>query len=121
MYLKISISAVNISETMKFAWIKKIGFAIINNISIRIGQSTIDTHYSKWLDIWHSLTRNIKHDVGYNKMLGDIPELTKYNNKSKKKFDLFIPLRFWFNKFTGLALPIISTFYDDIYVIMIIL
>ena len=32
------------------------------------------------------------HDEGYNKMIGNIPYLTEFNNKQKGTFKIYIPL-----------------------------
>ena len=114
MYLKIKISKVILPENGKFAWIKRLGHAIIKNISISIGGIIIDKHIGTWLDIWYELARNGEHEKGYKKLIGETNELIKYNNKNKPEYELFIPLKFWFNKNIGLALPIINIQYHKI-------
>ncbi len=92
-------------DSVKFAWCKKIGFAIIKNISIEIGGKLIDKHYGEYLHIWDELTGN--NDEGYNKMIGNIPELYNFST-SKSSYTLYIPLRFWFTRQSGSSLPIVS-------------
>ena len=41
-------------------------------------------------------------------------ELTTFNNEVKDEYTLFIPLKFWFNRHTGLAIPIIALQYHDV-------
>ena len=97
---------------IKFAWAKKIGLAMINNIEMEIGGEVIDRHYGDWLNIWFELTqKNV--DVGFNKMIGNIPELYEFTN-GKDSYELYIPLQFWFCKNTGQALPLISLQYSDV-------
>jgi len=114
MHLRIIIDEVVLLNGMKFSWVQRLGHAMINNVSLTIGGIKIDSQYSKWLDIWYSLTRSQKHDRGYDKMLGDVPELTNYNGDDKKRYTLFVPLKFWFNRHVGLALPMISIHYHDV-------
>jgi len=95
----------------KFAWVKRIGYAIINSVEIEIGGELIDRHYGDWLNIWHELT--IPDRKNLNKILGNIPLLTGYSN-GKQTYRLFIPLAFWFNRVAGLALPVVSLQYNQI-------
>lgn len=95
----------------KFAWVRRMGFAMIKNIEIEIGGELIDRQYGDWLNIWHELT--IPNNKDLSKILGDVKELTDFTN-GKKSYKMFIPLRFWFNRFPGLALPVISLQYTHI-------
>ena len=56
-------------EIKKFAWVKKIGLALINFIEIEVGGVIIDRHYGDWLNIWHELTVSIGLKKSYNKIL----------------------------------------------------
>lgn len=112
-YLVIVINAVNPGSS-SFAWVKRLGHAIIKEVSINIGGTRIDTHYGTWLDIWYELARKGYHEVGYANLIGDVPELTDYNNSVKGPFTLYIPLQFWFNKFVGLSIPLIALQYHEV-------
>lgn len=101
-----------IDTLTKFAWVKKLGFAIINQIEIEIGGQVVDRHYGEWLNLWSELTDR-KDDGGLYKMIGNIPELYDYSN-GKDGYTLFIPLQFWFCRTSGLALPIVSLQYADV-------
>lgn len=102
-------------QKTKFAWIKKIGFGLIKSVEIEINGKVIDKHYGEWLNIWAELTGEIngEHKIGTKYMIGDIPELTDFTS-SKDNYTLYIPLKFWFCKNSGSALPIISLQYCDI-------
>jgi len=112
MYVKICLGKVCPGNS-KFAWVRRLGHAILKEISVDFGGNIIDRQYGTWLDIWYELSRNSDHDVGYAHMIGDIPELTKYNSKDKGEYTLYIPLQFWFNRFTGLAVPLIALQYHE--------
>ena len=101
------------SEYIKFAWVKRIGHAIIDNIDIKIGGESIDKHLGLWIDIWYELTGNHQQSEIYNKMIGDIVELTTFDRTPKPEYKLQIPLNFWFNRFNGLAFPIASLQYSS--------
>jgi Major capsid protein N-terminus/Large eukaryotic DNA virus major capsid protein len=94
-----------------FAWIRNIGFGLINTIDIEIGGELIDRQYGDWLNIWYELTVRDQHQE--NIILGNIPDLINFSN-GKSPYQLFVPLQFWFNRITGLALPIVSLQYNHI-------
>ena len=95
----------------KFAWVRRIGYAIIKTVDIEIGGELIDRQYGDWLNIWHELTVPDRKNI--DKLIGDIEELTDLTN-GKRSYKLFIPLQFWFNRVAGLALPIVSLQYNHI-------
>lgn len=114
MYLKIVIDSFTPNPETKFAWTRRLGHAILKSFEIEIGGVTMDKHIGVWLDIWFELTQSDKNKKGYLKMIGDVPEMTEYNNKTKPEYTIYIPIKFWFNRHTGLALPLISIQYHDI-------
>lgn len=46
-------------EKAKFAWVKRVGFAIIKTIEIEINGRIIDRHYGEWLNLWAELTGDL--------------------------------------------------------------
>lgn len=113
MFLKINLPEID-PERANFAWVRRLGHAIINEIDLEIGGTIIDRQYGIWLDIWYELARQGDHEVGYSRMIGDIDNLTSYNQNIKPEVELFIPLNFWFNKFVGLSIPMIALQYHDV-------
>ena len=101
------------SSIKKFSWVNKPGLALINYIEVEIGGEIVDRHYADWINIWHELTIKMGLRRGYNKMIGNITELTSFTN-SKNSTIVYIPLCFWFCLDTGLALPIIALHHNDI-------
>src|SRR5690606_17498008 len=86
-----------------FAWVRRLGHAIIKNVKIDIGGSEIDKQYATWLDIWYNLTHEENQERGYRNMIGDVDELTRLDAPAsdgtvKNPYRLFIPLQFWFNR-----------------------
>ena len=102
-----------ITNLKKFAWVEKIGIALINYIEFEIGGTIIDRHYGDWLNIWNELTISGGQKHGYNKMIGNIPVLTDFS-LNKNKYILYVPLSFWFCQDTGLCLPLIALSHHDI-------
>jgi len=98
----------------KFAWIKKLGHYIIKKIEVDIGGTIIDRHYNDWINIWHELTKVSFKETIYDKMIGNISELTTYNNKAKPNYILYLPLSFWFNQYNGISIPLVALKYQDV-------
>ena len=121
-------------ELAKFAWIRRVGNFLIDNIELEIGGSRIDKHWGDWMNIWAELTLPVGQRRGYSKMVGDVPELTSLEGVKKvsrvsrdgpvHEFDpsgiikephvLFVPLLFFFNRNVGLALPLIALQYHEV-------
>jgi hypothetical protein len=112
-YVKIILNEVNIPVNNKFAWVRRIGHALIRQVEFELGGTILDRHYGTWLDVWYELARSGDHERGYAHMIGDIPELTTYNGITKPEYTLFVPLQFWFNRHVGLSIPLIALQYHD--------
>jgi len=88
-------------------WVNDIGYALITDVSIEIGDKEIDKHTGEWLNIWSELTTPAEKRQGFNEMIGH------YNvyppvDISDQPVTLTIPLRFWFCNTVGAALPLIA-------------
>jgi hypothetical protein len=104
----------SLSLYAKFAWVHKLGNAIIDRIDVNIGGERIDRHYSDWINIWHELTGHIEQNELYDKLMGNIKELTTFDRHEKPAYTLTIPLSFWFCRKAGLSFPIIALQYSTI-------
>jgi hypothetical protein len=114
-YLFVKLAGVTLSEGSKFAWVRRLGHALIHSVEVEIGGSRIDKQYGVWLDVWYELARHAGDgERGYLKMIGDVPELTTYDDNDKGEYLLYIPLKFWFNRHVGLALPLIALQYHEV-------
>ena len=98
----------------KFAWIDRLGHALIDYIEVTIGGTTIDKHYGRWIDIWYELTGNHKAQIVYDQLIGNVSELTTYDRTTKPSYTIYVPLQFWFCRNNGSALPLVSLEYHDI-------
>ena len=86
-------------------WANDIGHAMIESVSVEIGDKEIDKHTGEWLQIWSSLTVPAEKRDGFAEMTGHwevYPPATPVGSK------LIIPLRFWFCDRIGEALPLIA-------------
>jgi hypothetical protein len=97
----------------KFAWIKNIGHAMIKYVEVECNGIVVDRHYGEWMHLFSSLvTRNI-YDDGFNKMIGNVSELTDFS-ETKDEYILYVPLYFWFCRSPGQALPLVSLQFSSV-------
>lgn len=92
----------------KWAWINRIGYALIKSIEIEIGNKLIDRQYGEWINIWHQ----IKTTNTFDQMIGNIPLLYDYSS-TKPEYSVYVPLPFWFSQCPGNAVPIICLKQDS--------
>ena len=96
------------------ALVPNFGQKLLKTIELEIGGQRIDKHYSEWLYIWNELSLPFGKREGYYKMIG----ANKYNNctllETKKSYELYVPLEFWFCRNVGLALPLIALQYHEV-------
>ena len=112
------------SDKVGFKWIQEIGHYIIDTISLQIGGQTIEVHDSNWNRAQHMIFYEHNHKEGYDKMIGNIPELymdnksIKQDGKAKDQYILMIPINFWFSKDMHPGLPLVAMQYCDVDIIV---
>lgn len=92
--------------TTTHSWVNGIGHAMIDYISIMIGQQEIDRQYGEWMHIWTQLSTPGAKVNGIYNMIGQQEVYTESTQPGPLR--LFIPLRFWFCNNIGLSLPLIA-------------
>ena len=76
---------------------------LIKSVEVEIGGQRIDKQYGDWLNIWAQLTTPASKAEGLQSMLS-----------IGKGAYVYVPLRFWFNRNPGLALPLIALQYHEV-------
>ena len=97
----------NSNTTQTWGYVNKLGYSMIDYVSIYIGGTEIDRHYGNWLNLWHELSSNLGHNDGFNKMIGNISSMTKVD-ENHSAYTLYIPLEFWFCRHYGLSIPLVA-------------
>jgi len=114
MYLRVVLSGFDTKDSGKrWAWVSRVGHALIDNVELEIGGTRIDKQYGNWLNVWYELARNWAHDRGYDIMIGNTAELTTLSQKHDEAI-LYIPLKFFNNRNDGLAIPLIALQYHEV-------
>ena len=81
---------------------------LVKTVEVEIGGQKIDKHYSQWLDIYNELFET-SHD--YRAVMNSGSGKTATNTAD---VTVYVPLRFWFNRNPGLALPLIALQYHEV-------
>jgi len=104
------------SVSPRFSWIEDLGHYIGQYYDLTINNVNIETITSDWMNIWNEVSLPIGHLKGYNKMIGNIDELTNFTSFVKPKRQIKIPLKFYFNRYqnTGMSIPMISLLHSDV-------
>ena len=79
---------------------------LIQTVEVEIGGQKIDKHYSQWLDIYNELFET-SHD--YREVMNTASLVANVTDHT-----FYVPLRFWFNRNPGLALPLIALQYHEV-------
>jgi hypothetical protein len=96
-------------------WTNNTGHAFLKSVEIEIGGQLIDKQYGHWLDVWNELTDHNKFErTLINKHSDKNAYLKKNLSKTLPELQLYIPLKFWFNRNPGLALPLIALQYHEV-------
>jgi len=116
-----------------------ISHALLQYLEIEIGGQLIDRHYGTWLTVWRDLTEcnptGAQGELGTNGVEPapnggsgaiDTNPSTKYHRMSythqsgaaqtttAAPSEVYIPMRFWFCRNPGLAIPLIALQYHDV-------
>lgn len=101
----------NIDNNTYANCINNIGHALIEKVVLKIGGTEIDTHYSEWFDIWNELT---DYKMEEYDLIGKKVDPRELEFIETNVNEYYIPLKFWFNRNPGLALPLIALQYHEV-------
>lgn len=125
MNLEIVLPYVTMSDGTVGTYTNNIGYSLIEEISIEIGEQEIDKQTGEWMQIWSTLSTTAGQREALNNMIGhvdglNIPPVSTPASEcavGTYKFGavkLYIPLQFWFNKNPGLYLPLLAMQYHPV-------
>jgi hypothetical protein len=115
-------------------YVNCVGHALLRRTEVRIGGQRVDCHYSAFAEMMDELTCSEEKRLGYARMIGkryaaDGVPADDYDPAAQTAVDgtgletqmgqsapatLYVPLRFWFNRTTGHALPLIALRHHDV-------
>jgi hypothetical protein len=77
---------------------------LIKTVEVEVGGQKIDKHYSAWLDIYNELFESASTHARRDALA----------SPAAATGTVYLPLRFWFNRNPGLALPLIALQYHEV-------
>jgi hypothetical protein len=115
-YLQVTLPALTQSQNSStwHGYANSIGNVLINYVDIRIGGQIIERHYGEWLEMYSELYLNESKRKDYNAMIGKYESNVSLETNATTNRTYYIPLRFWFCRNVGLALPLISLLNHDV-------
>tara|TARA_Y100001970_G_C14246015_1_gene868255 strand:+ start:266 stop:1531 length:1266 start_codon:yes stop_codon:yes gene_type:complete len=119
LWLDVSLDNTTFATTGTYLnWTNNTGHAFLKECSVEIGGQEIDKHYSLWLDLYNELTDHEESEwAGLNKHKAKNAYL-RSQTTPQDSLRLYIPLKFWFCRNPGLALPLIALQYHEVKVKM---
>lgn len=112
-FLEVTLPALTLSNTTTpVSYVNAIGHALIQDISLEIGEQEIDKQTGEWMEIWSNLTTTMEHKFGFYDMIGKVDGYIPPTIFGPTK--LYIPLQFWFCKNPGLYLPLLALQYHPV-------
>lgn len=114
-FLEVTLPAIyNSSDGSVADYVNAIGHALIQEISIEIGEQEIDKQTGEWMEIWSNLTTSSEKKFGFYDMIGKVDGYVPPTGSLPGPLKLYIPLQFWFNKNPGLYLPLLALQYHPV-------
>jgi hypothetical protein len=92
------------------------GHTLVSNVECEIGGQRIDYHETEWLQVWSELTTTAEKAHGYKFMVGagGMSWGSTLDGANTGPGRCLVPLRFWFCRNPGLALPLIALQYHEV-------
>jgi hypothetical protein len=115
--VKLSNTPAGTTADVSTQWTNNTGHAFVKEVELEIGGQRIDRQYGHWLDVWNELTDHDEEEwIGLNKHKAKNAYLLngKADDAVLDAMRLYVPLKFWFCRNAGLALPLIALQYHEV-------
>ena len=110
--LEVTLPALTLTTGEPVSYVNSVGHALIQEITIEVGEQEIDRQNGEWMEIWSNYVTTTDKRTGFYNMIGKVDGYSPPTLFGPQK--LYIPLRFWFCKNPGMALPLIALQYHPI-------
>ena len=111
-FLELDLPALTLTTGERVSYVNSVGHAIIEEITITIGEQEIDRQTGEWMEIWSNLTTTDSQKFGFWDMIGKVDGYSEPTLYGPLK--LYVPLQFWFCKNPGLYLPLLAMQYHPV-------
>lgn len=89
-------------------WTNSVGYAMVESVQIRIGETIIDQQNGLFMEVMDYLNTGVNKSEARNKCVGRYDTINVLPIDALGEQDIYLPLQFWFNKKLFSALPMIS-------------
>jgi hypothetical protein len=114
-YLDVTLPAIFDTNGNPLSYTNSIGHALIQEVSLEIGEQEIDKQTGEWMEIWTEMSTPATQRDALNQMIGRQPLYDTINIiPGPNGLQLLIPLQFFFCNNPGLYLPLIALQYTPI-------
>ena len=110
--LELELPALTLTNGQAVSYVNSTGHAIIEEITITIGEQEIDRQTGEWMEIWSNLTTTESQKFGFWDMIGKVDGYSQPTLYGPLK--LYVPLQLWFCKNPGLYLPLLAMQYHPV-------
>jgi hypothetical protein len=100
------------SDNTPVSYVNSVGHALIQEISLIIGEQEIDRQTGEFMEIWSNLTTTDSQKFGFWDMIGKVDGYSQPTLYGPLK--LYVPLQFFFNRNPGLCLPLLALQYHPV-------
>jgi len=125
-YLTYDLPAIYTNNLIPFSWVEEVGTKIIQEVTIRVDGSVLDTQRGDFMKIYSDLVLSVAKKVQFLRCIGGEPfmynssqNLTNNINEQTIAMNarrLYIPFLFWYCMNSGLAIPLIALQYNELYI-----
>ena len=115
-YLDVTLPLVKDTRGNILSYTNAIGHALIQEISLEIGEQEIDKQTGEWMEIWTQMSTPASQRDALNRLIGRQSQYETVNiiPDATGGLQLLIPLQFFFCNNPGLYLPLIALQYTPI-------
>jgi len=114
-YLDVTLPAIFDTNGNPLSYTNSIGHALIQEVSLEIGEQEIDKQTGEWMEIWTEMSTPATQRDALNQLIGRQPQYDTINiMPGPNGLQLLIPLQFFFCNNPGLYLPLIALQYTPI-------
>jgi hypothetical protein len=110
--LEVTLPALTLTNGDVVSYVNSIGHALIQEITLEVGEQEIDRQNGEWMEIWSNYTTTMDKQTAFYNMIGKVDGFSPPTLFGPLK--LYIPLRFWFCKNPGMALPLLALQYHPV-------
>ncbi len=100
------------ATAIPISYVNSIGHALIEEITLEIGEQEIDKQTGEFMEIWTQLSTPAGQQDALNNMIGRVNNYTAPQLTGEQK--IIVPLQFWFCRNPGNYLPLLALQYHPV-------